>query len=77
MLLAKRHLAKSVTWRILASADTFLISWLVTGQVEWAAGIVSIEFISKFVLYYIHERVWYKKIKYGIEYAVKPDHRMD
>ena len=32
----KRHLAKTITWRIIASADTFLIAWLITGKFDWA-----------------------------------------
>ena len=33
---AKRHVAKTLTWRILATTDTFLLAWLITGQVDWA-----------------------------------------
>jgi len=64
---AKRHLAKTITWRILATSDTFIIAWLVTGHIDWAAGIASIEVITKMFLYYGHERLWYKHINYGVK----------
>ena len=62
----KRHLAKTLTWRILATTDTFLIAWLITGNIDWAAGIAGIEVLTKMILYYLHERLWYKMSKYGI-----------
>jgi uncharacterized membrane protein len=62
----KRHLAKTITWRILATTDTFIIAWFITGKVDWAAGIASIEILTKMFLYYWHERAWYKYVKYGI-----------
>jgi len=62
----KRHLAKTLSWRVLATSDTFLIAWLITGQIDWAAGIASIEVFTKIFLYYWHERVWYNYINYGI-----------
>ena len=60
----KRHLAKNLTWRILATTDTFLIAWIITGKIDWAAGIAGIEVITKMFLYYWHERFWYKYIKF-------------
>jgi len=53
-----RSLAKTVTWRVLATTDTFLIGWLVTGSVEFAGSIASLEVITKMALYYVHERFW-------------------
>lgn len=63
----KRHLAKTLTWRVLATTDTFLIAWLITGQIDWAAGIATIEVVTKMFLYYWHERAWYNYSKYGID----------
>lgn len=63
----KRHLAKAVTWRIIASIVTALIAF-VFGLPPKAVGFVFLaDLIIKFVLYYGHERVWYKYIKFGIE----------
>ena len=59
-----RSLAKAISWRILASADTFLISYIITGKLSWAGSITLLEIITKTVLYYIHERGW-NKISWG------------
>ncbi len=56
----KRHLAKTLTGRILATSDTFLITWLITSEIKWAGTIASIEVITKMILYYMHERVWHR-----------------
>ena len=53
-----RSLAKTLTWRLFATIDTFLISALITGSLRWAGSIVGIEVISKMVLYFMHERAW-------------------
>ena len=54
----KRSLIKSITWRVVASADTFLIAWFITGKISWASSIASLEIITKTFLYYFHERGW-------------------
>ena len=59
-----RSLAKAISWRILASADTFLISYIITGKLSWAGSITLLEIITKTVLYYLHERGW-NKITWG------------
>ena len=64
---AKRHLAKAVTWRIIASVTTAIIAWYF-GLPPKAIGAVFVaDLIIKFVMYYAHERVWYKHIKYGVK----------
>jgi uncharacterized membrane protein len=62
----KRHIAKTFTWRIIATTDTFFIAWLITGEVDWALGIAGIEVITKMLLYYWHERMWYNYIRFGV-----------
>ena len=54
----KRTLAKSVSWRTVATLDTFVISYLVTGSGAWAGTIAGFEVLTKVVIYYCHERVW-------------------
>ena len=62
----KRHLAKAVTWRIIASITTALIAWFF-GLPPKAVGMVFVaDLIIKFILYYGHERIWYRYIRYGI-----------
>ncbi|MDA7837530.1 DUF2061 domain-containing protein [bacterium] len=61
----KRHLAKAVTWRIIASVVTASIA-LYFGLPQKAVGAVFVaDLIIKFVLYYVHERVWYRFVKFG------------
>ena len=54
----KRSLIKSITWRVIASIDTFIIAWLVTGKSSWAGIIAMFEVLTKTFLYYFHERGW-------------------
>lgn len=62
----KRHLFKTVTWRIVGSMDTFVLGWVVTGNPFSGFKISMAEVITKMVLYYFHEEVWYK-VKFGLE----------
>ena len=55
-----RSIGKSISWRILATCDTILISYVITGSLAIAATIGSIEVLTKMVLYYFHERAWNK-----------------
>ncbi len=63
----RRHVAKAVTWRILATTTTVLLVWMVSG--DWAIGakIGVLEFFVKMVLYYGHERAWYRFIHFGVQ----------
>ena len=54
----KRTMAKTITWRITASLTTFLIAWMLTGDILVGASIGSIEALAKIFLYYFHERIW-------------------
>ena len=60
----KRSLAKTITWRIVATTDTFIIAWLFTSDEVIAASIAGLEVVTKLVLYYIHERGW-TSVKWG------------
>ncbi|TMM56259.1 DUF2061 domain-containing protein [Maribacter algarum] len=59
-----RSVAKAVSWRIIGTLDTLLISYLLTGKVVLAASIASIDFVTKMFLYFFHERLW-NKINWG------------
>lgn len=56
----KKSIIKTITWRLIATATTFVIGWMVTGSIALGLGIASIEFWAKLVLYYLHERAWSK-----------------
>ena len=59
----KRSLIKTITWRINASLDTFVIAWIITGDWKMGGSIAGIEVITKMFFYYFHERIW-NKIKW-------------
>ena len=64
----RRHLLKTLTWRIVGTIDTMLLGWLVSGDPMVGITIGSFEVATKMVLYFIHERIWYK-----IDFGVKRD----
>ena len=67
MIERKRHILKAVTWRIIASTTTAIIA-LLFGLPKTAVGFIFLaDLVIKFVLYYLHERVWYKHIRYGVK----------
>jgi uncharacterized membrane protein len=59
-----RSLVKTVTWRLTGSAATFLIAWLISGNLLIAGPIAAAQLVMNTVLYYIHERIW-TRIKWG------------
>ena len=59
-----RSVVKSVSWRVIGTLDTIIISWLVTGTLQLALSIGFIELVTKMVLYFFHERMW-NKITWG------------
>jgi uncharacterized membrane protein len=63
---SKRSIIKALTYRLWQSLNTFLISLVVTGKIDMAAAIVSIEVVVKIVIYFFHERIW-SKIKWGLK----------
>ena len=67
MVKRKRHVAKALSWRMVGTLDTFLLAWLITGSIEIGAMVGGVEVITKTVLYYVHERVWYNYIHYGVD----------
>lgn len=55
-----RSLIKTLTWRVIATTDTFLISWLLTGSLVVGTSIASLEVLTKMGLYYLHEKAWFR-----------------
>tara|TARA_B110001450_G_scaffold99104_1_gene93977 strand:+ start:4793 stop:5245 length:453 start_codon:yes stop_codon:yes gene_type:complete len=58
--LSKRHIAKSISWRILGSIDTLLFAWLITGDFNEGLSMSGITTITKLIWYYFHEQFWLK-----------------
>ena len=64
MSTVKRHIVKSISWRIIGTIDTFILSFILTGSVSFGFSISGVDFFSKLLLYYFHERIWFlSKIK--------------
>lgn len=61
-----RHIAKTISYRLISTAIGFITMWVVSGSIKVGAAFGVAELLWKPIQYYIHERVWYKWIKYGI-----------
>ena len=61
-----RSIFKTISWRIVGTLDTMFLGWIITGSPLIGLKIGALELVTKFVLYYIHERIWLKS-KYGIK----------
>lgn len=56
-------LLKAISWRIVGTIDTIMISFILTGKISLAVSIGGVEVITKMALYYLHERAWIKLLK--------------
>ena len=69
MISRKRHAIKAVTWRAVATSTTVVIAWWVTGDLSVGIEVGAVEFFAKLLLYYLHERFWYKFVGLGVSAA--------
>jgi uncharacterized membrane protein len=53
-----KSVMKAISWRIVGTIDTMVISFLVTGKLTLAVTIGGVEVFTKIFLYYLHERLW-------------------
>ena len=70
-----RSALKGFTWRLVASFTTIVIVYCITGEQAKALQIGAIEFVAKFVVYYLHERAWVR-ISFG-QVLAKPGENID
>lgn len=63
----KRHIAKTISYRLISTLIGFITMWIVTGSIKVGAAFGIAELLWKPIQYYIHERVWYRWIKYGLK----------
>jgi uncharacterized membrane protein len=54
----RRSIAKGVSWRVFATADTIFLALIFTGSVASALSIGGLELLTKTLWYYAHERAW-------------------
>ncbi|MCD6180509.1 MAG: DUF2061 domain-containing protein [Bacteroidales bacterium] len=62
-----RSLLKAISWRIIASFTTFIITFVIfrsltdksmNETLQTAGAITGIDFFAKLIIYYLHERMW-------------------
>lgn len=70
-----KSIMKSVSWRIVGTIDTIIISYFITGRVTIALSIGSIEVITKTILYYFHERLWAHIHKIKLNLLIKTNRK--
>ena len=63
----KRHIAKTISYRVVSTLIGFVIMWFVSGSVKVGAAFGIAELVYKPIQYYIHERIWYRYIKFGLK----------
>jgi uncharacterized membrane protein len=63
----KRHIAKTISYRIISTTIGISVVWGVSGSLKIGTAFGIAELVYKPLQYYIHERVWYKWIKYGLK----------
>ena len=61
-----RSVLKAISWRIVGTLDTMALGWIITGSPIMGLKIGGLELITKFILYYFHERIWLR-FKFGTE----------
>jgi len=61
-----RHILKTISWRVIGTIDTIVLSWIISGDPLIGLSIGGAEVFTKMLLYYFHERAWYKWIDIGV-----------
>ena len=59
-----RSLVKTISWRLTGTFCTFLISFIILGDITTSGTIAMIQLIFNTIMFYIHERIW-NIIKWG------------
>ena len=73
MVSYKRHILKTISWRIIGTLDTIILSSLITGNIKVGISIGGVEVVTKMILYFLHERAWYKFSNFGVKNNDKKD----
>ena len=47
-----------MTWRVVASLDTALLTWLFSGNIVTGLKVGGMEIVTKLIIYFLHERAW-------------------
>ncbi|WP_317166894.1 DUF2061 domain-containing protein [Winogradskyella litoriviva] len=57
---------KTFSWRGVGTLDTIILGWIITGNPLTGLKIGGAEVITKMLLYFGHEKLWYR-INYGLD----------
>jgi uncharacterized membrane protein len=69
-----KSVMKAVSWRIIGTIDTMVISYFITGKLTMAVAIGGVEVFTKIILYYLHERLWAHIHKINLKFW-KPENK--
>lgn len=67
MPLIKRHIAKSISYRFIGTITTIVLTLMAGLPLKWAGMVGLGEILIKPIVYFLHERFWYKWIKFGLK----------
>jgi uncharacterized membrane protein len=67
MPLIKRHIVKTISYRLVSTTFGFLTMWYISGDIKIGTAFGLMELAFKPFLYFLHERFWYKWIKFGLK----------
>ena len=73
MVEKKRHIVKTISYRLLSTMIGFIIMWAISGSIKIGAAFSIAELVYKPIQYYIHERIWYRWITYGLKEKKQPE----
>lgn len=68
-----RSILKGISWRVIASATTMTVVYMVTGDLSLMASVGAVDVTAKIFFYYFHERIW-GKVQWGVV-GVEPNIR--
>lgn len=60
----KRHILKTISYRIIGTLTTVIVAYLLGVSIEISSLLGLGELIIKPILYFLHERVWFKHIRF-------------
>tara|TARA_Y100000310_G_C20505458_1_gene726187 strand:+ start:351 stop:890 length:540 start_codon:yes stop_codon:yes gene_type:complete len=60
----KKFLAKTITWKLIDGVVTFVLCYILTGELFISVNLAVLEVIVESIVYYYHEHVW-SKINWG------------
>jgi uncharacterized membrane protein len=59
----KRHILKTISYRILGTLTTVIVAYSLGASLKVSSMLGAGELLLKPVIYFLHERIWYKYIK--------------